>query len=173
MRNKVIGIDPSLTGTGIAAITGCDTITVKFDGDELHRLRAIIVAVLDACYSADLVVIEGLSLASRTGKHAERAALHWMLRDQLDRNRIPAAIVPPTCRARYATGKGNAGKDAVMIACVQRLPLMVTNNNEADAAVLLAMGFDHLGEPLAPMPVHHRSALAGCAWPDQLAEAAS
>jgi crossover junction endodeoxyribonuclease RuvC len=166
---KVVGVDPSLTATGIATREHSATISIKPSGDELHRLRRIVIEVAEVCFGADLVLLEGLSFGNHTGKAAERGALHWMLRDRLDRDQVPVAIVPPTTRARYATGKGNAGKDAVMIACVQRIPIMVTNNNEADAVVLLAMGLDHLGAPLVAMPAHHRAALSGVAWPAALA----
>jgi len=161
---RIIGIDPSLTATGIATLDECETIITR-PGDDLNRLRRIVSEVAYRAYGADLAVIEGLSFGNRNGKSAERGALHWMIRDRLDRDKVPIAVVPPTSRARYATGKGNAGKDAVMIACVQRLPLLVSNNNEADAAILLAMGMDHAGYPLVPMPATHRAALLNIAWP--------
>jgi crossover junction endodeoxyribonuclease RuvC len=162
---KVIGIDPSLTGTGVATIHEATTITVKNNGDELARLRTIVTTVAGLATGYDLAIIEGLSFGSQHGKQSERAALHWMLRDRLDGLGIPVAVVAPTARAKYATGKGNAAKDAVMIACVQRLPILVSNNNEADAAILLAMGLDHLGTPMVAMPASHRLALDAIDWP--------
>ncbi|NUS59160.1 MAG: hypothetical protein HOV66_30530, partial [Streptomycetaceae bacterium] len=67
---------------------------------------------------------------------------------------------------KYATGKGNAGKDEVLAAVVRRYPdVEVSNNNEADALVLRAMGCDHLGQPLAVVPQTHRAALDKVAWP--------
>lgn len=39
-----------------------------------------------------------------------------------------------------------------------------------DALVLAAMGADHLGQPLTPMPATHRTALNGVQWPDQEAQ---
>jgi crossover junction endodeoxyribonuclease RuvC len=164
----VVGVDPSLTATGVVTADYADTI---LHGPctpdlELSRLRTIVGAVASAAKGADLVVLEGLALASTTGKAAERGALHWMIRDRLDRECVPVAVVPPACLKRYITGKGNAGKAAVLIACVQRLPILVSNEDEADAAVLLAMGLDHVGAPLVPMPAHHRAALGGVSWPD-------
>ena len=41
----------------------------------------------------------------------------------------------------------------------------VTNNNEADALVLAAMGADHLGAPLVDLPQTHRAALDAVQWP--------
>jgi crossover junction endodeoxyribonuclease RuvC len=164
----VVGVDPSLTATGVATPSFVDTIRVGVCVDEQTRLRTVVGAVIAACRDAHLVVLEGLSYGNHTGKAAERGALHWMIRDRLDQLHIPVAVAPPAARARYATGRGNSGKDAVMIACVQRLgsAITVSNNNEADAAVLLAMGLDHVGAPLVPMPAQHRAALGGVSWPD-------
>lgn len=167
MTPRVVGVDPSLTATGIATRDGCSTITTKPGGwaSDLHRLQFIAAAVRTVARDADLVVIEGLAFMSKNGKASDRAGLHWLIRDRLDAAGVRVAVVTPTARAKYATGKGNAGKDAVLIEVVRRLPIHVADNNEADAAVLLAMGLDHLGEPLAPMPATHRAALDAVVWP--------
>jgi crossover junction endodeoxyribonuclease RuvC len=162
--DRVLGVDLSLTATGLATVDEAYTVTIRGD-TELDRLRRIVGTVAGLARPMDLVVLEGLSFNSHTGKQAERSALHWMVRDRLDLDGVPVAICPPTVRARYATGRGNAGKDQVMIACVQRLPILVSNNNEADAAWLLALGLDHLGVPLAQLPAAHRTALGGVDWP--------
>jgi crossover junction endodeoxyribonuclease RuvC len=55
----------------------------------------------------------------------------------------------------------------VLLAVARRFPdYDVRNNNEADALVLAAMGFDHLGQPLVQMPAPHRAALAAAQWPN-------
>lgn len=165
IRYNIIGVDPSLTGTGVASRNEADTIIPPKGLSELDRLRYLVREVTARCYTADLVILEGLSYGSHMGKQAERGALHWMIRDALDGADVPVAVCPPSTRAKYATGHGGAGKDEVMIACVHRIPIMVSNNNEADAAVLAAMGHDHLGDPLTQMPAAHRSALLGVSWP--------
>jgi Holliday junction resolvasome RuvABC endonuclease subunit len=169
----VIGIDPSLTATGVASSFGCSTFTSKApgkDGTPLHdlmRLREITAQITGYCVEmmADLAVIEAPAYSSNTGKSTDRAGLHWMIRDRLLDVGVPVAIVITSQLKKYATGKGNADKDSVLIAVVQRLPIMVTNNNEADAAVLYAMGMAHLGHPIAVLPAQHRSALDGVKWP--------
>ncbi|HET8581740.1 MAG TPA: hypothetical protein VFL65_00700 [Jatrophihabitans sp.] len=167
---RVLGVDPSLASTGLATRDGADTIETKPGGwaSDLHRLQYIAAMVRNAARAAlaDVVVVEGLAFSSKSGKAGDRAGLHWLIRDRLDALGVRVVIVPPTSRAKYATGKGNAGKDAVLIEVVRRLPILVDNNNEADAAVLLAMGLDHYGAPLATMPAAHRAALAAVDWPD-------
>ncbi len=167
---RILGVDPSLTSTGLATVDGgCDSIKTNPRDwpDDLQRLRYIAHTILGRAFSAnvDVVVMEGLAFASRTGKASDRAGLHWLIRDRLER-RYPVVIVPPTTRAKYATGKGNAGKDAVLIAVVQRFPIYVSDNNEADAVVLLAMGLDHYGTPLAAVPAVNRTALQAVTWPE-------
>lgn len=167
-KKQVVGLDPSLTSTGLATVNGALTIISKPGNDDLLRLRRIVATVLDHCHAnfADLVVIEGLSYGSTTGKATDRAGLHWLIRDALDSAHIPVALVTPAARAKYATGKGNAGKDAVLIDVVKRWPMvLVANNNEADAVVLLAMGLDYLGDPLAVVPAVNRLAIGQVKWP--------
>jgi crossover junction endodeoxyribonuclease RuvC len=80
---------------------------------------------------------------------------------------IPVVEVNSSSRMRYATSKGAASKGAIIDAVARRLPMFETKGDEnlADAAILCAMGRDHLGEPLAPMPATHRAALGAVKWP--------
>jgi crossover junction endodeoxyribonuclease RuvC len=70
-------------------------------------------------------------------------------------------VVPPATLKTYATGKGNASKDAVLAAVVKRYPgWAVTGNDVADAVVLMAMGARLLGHPLeSSLPQSHLRAL--------------
>lgn len=166
---RVLGVDLSLSATGLASAAGASLVKTTPRGwsSDLARLRHIAARVRDACVeaSAELVVLEGLAYSSNTGKATERAGLHWLVRHYVDNAGFPVAIVTPSARCKYICGKGNAAKDAVMIAVVQRLPVVVEDNNTADAAVLYAMGMDHLGAPIATMPAAHRAALTAVQWP--------
>ena len=176
---RVLGIDPSLTATGLALIdldqrAVVDTWTIASKGkadatlrQRLARLDSLATAIT---YVDDLalVVIEGPSLGqTRQSGTFDRAGLWWAIVANLDNLGIPIVEVAPACRARYATGKGNAGKDTVLLEVARRYPTVpVANNNEADALVLAAMGFHHLtGAPLVDLPASHRAALAAVTWP--------
>jgi hypothetical protein len=53
-----------------------------------------------------------------------------------------------------------------MLAVAKRYPTFeITNDDEADAVGLLALGLDQLGHPLAPVPARNRHALEITAWP--------
>lgn len=178
---RITGLDLSLGGTGICHVAGgavvhLDTVKSKTTGHE--RLREVIQVVRRWAGSpADphLVVIEGPSYASKGGLSHERAGLWWLVAHRLWENGIPYAVMAPTSRAKYATGRGGAGKDEVLIAAVKRFGHLaeIGDNNQADALILAAAALDHLGQPLAPMPATNRSALDAVAWPGLLLEEAA
>ena len=77
-------------------------------------------------------------------------------------------VVPASSRAKYATGRGNAGKDEVLLAVSRRYPhAPIVNNDQADAVALAAMGARLLGEPIEDsLPKTHLDALAKLAAPE-------
>lgn len=177
----VVGLDLSLTSTGAARIYTfeheppavlCDRVistgkkTATLD-DRWERLRALKLDIADLTKAADLVVVEGPSYGSQTGSQHDRSGLWWLVMDQLHRNGIDVAEVPPSTRMRYATGKGQAGKDVVLSAVVRRYPdVIVQTNDEADALILAAMGARHLGTPIDDLPKTHIAAMDAVRWPN-------
>lgn len=170
---RITGLDLSLTSTGAAVIEGARVglTCIRPDpgaGDH-PRIDFIRSRVWHLAELADLVVIEGPSYGSVTGKQHERAGLWWICARMLWRAGIPYAVVVPAALKKYALGKGSGkgtGKDQVLAAAIRRYPMADADGNDvADALVLAAMGADHLGCPLAPVPQAHRAALAGVKWP--------
>lgn len=181
----VVGLDLSLTSTGVAIVdnTGPDLRIqlhrVRSAGREdatldqrRTRLREITDEITRQIHAAlfddpDLVVIEGPSYNqhAQRGQH-DRSGLWWTVVAGLS-NYGPLAEVPPTLRAKYATGRGNAHKDAVLAATVHRYPVEITGNDTADALILAAMGARHLGQPIepGPLPLTHESAVHAVHWP--------
>jgi hypothetical protein len=173
-RPRVLGLDLSLTSTGVASNAGggwSDTIRPKrLTG--LDRMTHIRSTLLDL-YVPDtgLIVVEGPSFGSSGAGSHERAGLWWLVMDALRRRDIPLAVVPPKNRAQYAFGKGDANKREVLAGVGALFPQFdVTHRpglgDEADAFILAAMGADWLGYPLVEVPANHRKALDGCEWPD-------
>lgn len=173
---RVIGLDLSLTATGIAVITDgsveVDTITSRPTGDSVEdrvrRLRRIERATEEHICSDDeinLIVIEGPSFGQmrQSGEHI-RAGLWWRIAS-LSEEYATVVEVSPASLKKYATGKGNAAKDAVLLAVARRYPTVdVGNNNEADALTLAAMGARHLGDPIDDMPQAHLAAMDKVRW---------
>ncbi|QVJ03024.1 hypothetical protein KGD82_13395 [Nocardiopsis eucommiae] len=171
-KPKVIGLDLSLASTGVASSAGwVNCIITKPDQHPttFARLRHIRTEVLLHVRGADLVVVEQLALGSQTGQHLTRAGMWHMVMDAIDAADIPWTSATTQQLKKYATGKGNASKDATLLAVARRFPEWdITGNDEADSLVLAAMGSDYLGHPLAALPQTHREALDKVRWPDVL-----
>lgn len=173
---KVIGIDPSLTGTGIAANSGWCTLIGRADITKLplpQRIAAVdllLNQILTETGTADLWLIEEPALSRTGGGAVERHALYWLLVRRLVSTEQRFVVVNPGLRAMYATGRGNGAKNAVIDAVARRLPMFETggNDNLCDAAILCAMGCDWAGTPLAAMPATHRAALKKVGWPEPI-----
>lgn len=169
-RRLVRGLDLSLTGAGIAGAGWARTLGSKGKRTDTYamrrtRLHRLTDRILDTVGPCDLAVVEGPSYGSRGAGTWDRAGLWWLVVDRLAARDIPVAVVTPTARAKYATGDGRAGKQAVVEAVGPRYGVALRDDNQADAYALLAMGHDWLDEPLAPVPAKNRAALARVEWP--------
>lgn len=173
-RILAIGIDPSLTRTAVAIVSP-DSITVRSlptkgaKGDTLvdRRLRLIRICqfVRDriAGTGEPLALIESPAHNQTGGSHHDRSGLWWGIVDVLHAHHLPVVEVAPQQLKMYATGKGNSGKDEVMLAMARRHDWLdgVTNNDEMDAAVLALMGSRLAGHPIdGDLPQTHLRALA-------------
>jgi Holliday junction resolvasome RuvABC endonuclease subunit len=175
----VIGLDLSLTGTGVAAcepygdglqssvgIRTIRTAATRSLRDQAHRLHYIDHEIrAGLALRPDLAVVEGPSYGSKGAGTWDRAGLWWLVVTGLLADGIPVAVVTPSGRSKYATGKGGGSKAAVCSAAAVRYGRVFATDDEADAFVLCAMGLDHLGHPLVTLPKTHRAALDKVAWP--------
>ncbi|MEU2730070.1 hypothetical protein ABZ650_20370 [Streptomyces griseoviridis] len=170
---RVAGLDISLTGTGVATLGGTTRIPTKGRRKdtilERHtRLKHIATTVLEAVGDVDLACVEGpVSYSTPGGSTWDRGGLWWRIVAALLERGIPVAVIPPTTRAKYATGSGASRKVAVLEAAQHRYGAVLESDDEADALVLRAMGLHWLEQPLAEVPDGHRAALAGVQWPDR------
>lgn len=178
---KIVGVDLSLTSTGISVVETtplghevtlhrvqskpppADRVTLY---TRSRRLRGIAQTIFTHCQGAGLVVIEGPSYASESGAAHDRAGEWWMVVGRLTAQGFNVTEVPPTLVKQYATGKGNAGKDAVLAATVRRFPhVEVDGNDVADALVLASLGCRFIGRPIdEPLPQSHTRAMARIKW---------
>lgn len=165
----VIGLDLSLTATGIAYIGG-GTETVKTrsaDGDRrLLRIAQLIRLVIQT-ERPDLAVVEDLP------KHAMAAGItgmvHGAVRAVLLEEGVPYALVSPATLKAFATGKGNGDKTGMTMAAYKRAGREFpgdTGGNECDAWWLRAAGLDWLGAPEIALPQAQRDRLAKAKWPE-------
>jgi Holliday junction resolvasome RuvABC endonuclease subunit len=173
-RPRVLGLDTSLTATGLASscgwldTVGQDKITTLALPRRIRAVDALTAKILTLVGEPDLVVIETPAFSRSGAGSLERHALWWLVVRALHKREIPVAEVFARTRMRYATGKGSASKSAIVDAVARRWPQYETggDDNLADAVVLMAIGMDGLGYPLAPMPATHRAALKAVSWPE-------
>lgn len=173
----VCGIDPSLTATGLAVIID-GTVTTgtinskgkKADTWEQRRERLTLLSnrIVNSVPVDALVMIEAPAYSSNVGSIWDRAGLWWSIYFALHKRDHAIIPVSPGQRAKYGSGKGNAGKDEVLAAVVRRyLDVDVPNNNVADALVLAAMGARLLGHPIEEsLPKAHLDAMELIALPE-------
>jgi len=176
---NVVGLDLSLTATGTAFYDATshsvDVDTIKSSGakdaslfDRSVRLQVLLDRIIRKATGAQIAVIEGPSFGqARQGGQHDRAGLWWLVVDKLIELGIIVVEVSPASRAKYATGKGNAAKDAVLAAVVRRYPTIpVADNNQADAVVLVAMGARWLGTPIDDgLPLLNVGGMTKVRWP--------
>ena len=146
-----IGIDLSYTATGIAWPGTVDTFTTKPEDGPDHTRAAHIAAHVHAhAHNAALIIIE--DGVNRSHAAFRSGLLHGIVRHQLAHIWGRVVLVAPAILKKYATGKGNANKTAMVLAAHKRLGYDGTDDNEADALWLQAIGEDLLGTPTVKLP---------------------
>jgi crossover junction endodeoxyribonuclease RuvC len=179
---RIVALDLSLTATGMAVThdqlgeprLSCRTVTPRrrptpniIDHERLHETFAAIAAAVS--FGPDLIVIEWLPQFSGHGDASLRLAeLHGAVKHWLWSRRLAYRDVKPQHLKTYATGYGNATKQAVREQVTARYGrlLHIGTEDEADAVTLLAMALDVYGQPLAEVPAAHRKAIADVSsWP--------
>ena len=182
----VCGIDPSLTGTGVAVLgsTPDDTWTTHTftvsttgrdsddDARQLDRMCYVVSTVADVAAHSDVLVIERPAFAARGSATVLLAGLYWELLRRVLRWEIPTVLVTPSSLKKYATSKGNADKRTVSRATALMWPEVATKSgDEDDALVLASIGADMLDLPMPYERTKYRSdALSKIVKPDNWQE---
>lgn len=165
----VVGIDPSLTSTGVAilrdgrpvrlATVGSGTLNARDYDHRSDRIGTQLRDVMESAgwhpggwqYKPDLAVIEGPAYGACNASTHDGSGLWWRIYAQLRGHRIPIVTVAPTTRAKWATGKGNSGKRDVLAAVRatwKQWEPHITDDNAADALTLAEIGARGCGDQL-------------------------
>jgi len=166
----VVGVDTSMTRTGIALayedlppmLYSITSTGHKGDDWRTRYLRLVHLRdeIVECIPGGSLVMIESPSYGSQSTSMHDRSGLWWWMYDALNLKGCHIVTVAPSQRMKYATGKGNAAKDAVLAAAVRRYDrITIKNNDEADAVVMMAMGCRLIGRPVDDVPKTHLAAL--------------
>lgn len=192
MNLHIVGLDLSLTSTGVARIRPHAPIPVEVEvvgtaaippsasvyPATLARLRNLAGKIIRAARrnreegDITIVAIEGPAYAKAGDQrgHHVRAGLWWLMFHLLEKEAIIIIVAPGTLK-RYVTGKGNADKDLVLTSIVRAFPHVgVVNNNESDALGLAAMVARELGhgQEISVQRVGAIDSLDKIDWPDEI-----
>lgn len=162
-----LGIDPSLTSTGISLLG--QTISIRRDSTGPQRLIEIRDQIMYTVTknAVDCVAIEHYSYASRNSQAHSIGELGGVIRVALYEAGTPTIEIPPTCRAKFATGKGNAGKPEVVSSISARTGIIWNGgdgSDRCDAWVLEEMLRYKLGLSTIDWPKSHTDALEKVDW---------
>lgn len=164
---RFIGIDYSTTSCGVAVVDEegwtVRTLRSKPTGDGLGAYYARIQDLADeivlACQPrlGDVIAVEGIAFAGK-GRAVDRLHYAWHRTVEfLTRIQHAEPLIITTNQVKQlATGRGNADKDAVLLATERRVPTAGARNNDEADAVWVAVGASILaGSPVITLPSAH------------------
>lgn len=135
-----LGIDQSYTGfaTTLLSVSGAYEVrcrALKGEGtDRLHDAASIIYGILDS-RTLTAVGLEGYSFGSANRAHMA-GELGGVIRYVLTDVGMDPLVIPPTVVKMYATGKGNAKKNEVLLGVYKNWGIEFSDDNEADSFVI-------------------------------------
>lgn len=143
---RFMGIDPSLTSTGVCYPDGeTTTWSPKPTTKGVERLSwfssQLNGVLVDPTTAPNLILLEGYAYGRANQAH-QLGELGGVLRLTAHRAHKFVVVVPPSTLKKYATGKGNASKEEVLVQAVLRAGREFTND-EADAWWLHQIGMAH------------------------------
>ncbi|MFI9200208.1 hypothetical protein [Streptomyces sp. NPDC053048] len=172
---RILGLDLSLTSTGIALPGGTTYVipTHRRDGDRrLLTIRDEIRRILIS-QQPHVAVIEDLP------KHAMGAGItahvHGIVKGELLDCDVPYALVAPATLKSYASDYGRATKERMAAAAYLAAGVSFSHDpggDRCDAWWLRAAGLDHYGHAEVTLPAAQRARLAKVRWPELRPEAA-
>jgi len=148
----IIGIDPSLSSTGICTMdeTGklLFTVAINSNHTSMERLCEIKKQIFDVVssytHNKRMVFIEGYSFGSMNGREA-LGELGGMIRLLLYECGIEYVDVPPTTLKKYVLGVGKGDKVAMAIGVIKAWGVDFPTTDQTDAFALAMFGRGYLG----------------------------
>ena len=175
---QVIGLDLSITSTGVARVDGSTFRIRTRQKDGPRRLTVIrdVLTVEVAEQRPQLAVIEDLPMnAGRMSltNLKNMACLHGVVQALLVDAGVPWAYVNTKTLKKYACDDGGASKHDMTAAAFLADGATFENDegaDQVDAWWLRAAAYDWLGLPLFTLPEAQREALSKAEWPDEYAQ---
>lgn len=179
---RVVGLDLSLTSTGIALEGGTAVIdpAPRRGMDRIMWIRDRVLGYVSNEVYCDsnlpldhLVVIEDYAF-SRGNRAHELGELGGVVKAAMLDVGYSFVVVNPKHLKMYALGKGGGkgtDKAAMRIAAFKRFGIEFLTDDECDAYWLRTMGVDAMGDGtmIADLPPSHRKVLSDIDWPTAVA----
>ena len=159
-RRVFIGIDPSLTSTGLTIYDSqtvtldIKAITTKKATNLWARQYAIVKAVVPKLTPNAVVMFEDFGMSAvynsmGTKYLAERIELCGMLKLMAVLKKCQVYMIKPSHLKMLATGRAGAHKEEVKLAIETNFGVVTTNFDEADSFMLMLAGYAvaHAGQP--------------------------
>lgn len=162
-----MGLDLSLSSTGWSTGGEKGVITPKTTGTQRLVDIAKNLQELIRYHKVSAVVIEGYAFAARSGQAFSIGELGGVVRYVLCGMNVPFAIVQPTSRAKFATGRGNASKSEVVSAVSARTGIVWSGpgaDDMCDAWILEEMALLRRGEARYDWPEASVAVVDGIDW---------
>lgn len=149
---NILAIDPGTKCGYAAMLDGIKTSGVwdlsvhRYEGDGMRYVR--LRKYLREIGKVDLIAFEEVR------RHAGCLAAHIYggiishIMEYAEENHTNYVACPVGTLKKFATGKGNAGKDEMINACQERLGIKPKDNNEADALWLLSWAMSQYEDKL-------------------------
>jgi len=142
---RLLGLDISLTATGVAALDGkklihSELINTFKEDEDIVRFGQILKRI-QRCVQEDnieAVGIEGYAyfMGSKGNCLTRTAECNGILKHWLHSINIPYYLVPPTAHKKFITGKGNATKEETIAAIAKLYPELPKPTNKKEVAAL-------------------------------------
>ncbi|WP_246102616.1 crossover junction endodeoxyribonuclease RuvC [Streptomyces piniterrae] len=167
-RPRIIGLDLSLTSTGVALPDGT-TYRIKtraVDADNrLVLIRDNIRRAL-ATHRPHLAVVEDLPITANSA--GITGMVHGIVRAELADAEVPRALIAAATLKAYAADNGRADKAQMAAAAYLAAGVQFPDDpggDRCDAWWLRAAGHDWWGTPLFDLPDAQRARLTKAKWP--------
>ena len=141
-----VGLDLSLTGTGIVVLSDAgdiihqDLISTKASSEIEFRLHFIAGEIIDKLLnylpSNIVIYMEGLSFGSKGSSILELAGLHYFIRTRFYDMGYNYKVIEPTKLKKFITGSGKSPKSIIIKEIYKKWGEDFNNDNIADAYAL-------------------------------------
>jgi crossover junction endodeoxyribonuclease RuvC len=149
-----VGIDPSITGTGIVVLDQdkciIKQILVKTTTKDIIEERLVKIKnslrFIPNIYRLKSVYIEGPSYGSKGNAVLQMGSLHFLIRIFLYERNVDFKVISPKTLKVFHCGNGNAKKNEVLFLVEKTLGVSFKDHNIADAYGLACMALRDYNE---------------------------